>query len=165
MILRCGNLFESMDDVILVTTNSYINKLGALVMGRGAALEMKTIYPGIEKYFGKKVLENFSLPPTATGQMGRYGVVLKENNVGPQDYLGIFQVKYNFRDEADLGLIEYSTEKLKFLIDDGFINLDISMNFPGIGFGQLSARKVLPIIEKLPDNVMVYVRHWSDLYE
>ena len=50
-----GNLWDSKDSLILVTGNSYIRKDGTLVMGRGAALELKTMIPGIDKRLGQKI--------------------------------------------------------------------------------------------------------------
>lgn len=148
MILKQGNLFDSFDDIILVTANSYINKSGALVMGRGAALQLKIIHPAIDVVFGS-MIEHLSL----------YGIRLVM--AGDKMY-GVFQVKYDFKSPAELDLIAYSVSKLKSYLTS---SKTVSMNFPGIGYGRLFASNVFPIISSLPNNVSVYVSRWSDLYE
>ena len=154
MKLKYGELFDSTDDVLLVTANSYITKDGRLVMGRGAALEMKTKFPGFDSKAGKRILES-------CGHLGKYGVELFTYNYKYElTLLGIFQVKYNFKDKADLELIKYSTDKLISIIpeleDLGYEK--ISMNFPAIKNGRLNFEDVLPIVSILPDNVTLYLR-------
>lgn len=145
MILKYDNLWNSKDDIILVTANSYINQKGELVMGRGAALELKNRIPWISREFGL-LIEN------CCGHLGYYGYLLADN-VKNKTY-GIFQVKYHFKDNASLDLIEKSTYELHAYVYN--LPQKISMNFPGIGFGHLSEKDVMPIIEKLPDNVTIY---------
>jgi hypothetical protein len=155
MKLVKGNLWDSRDDLILVTCNSYIKKDGALVMGRGAALEMKTKFPKIDYRFGKMI--NYY-----SKHLGYYGVFILDPNAGPAEYvpseqkLGIFQVKYHFKDKADLLLIKMSTRELvRDFYKYSFLHT-VSMNFPGIGYGGISREDVLPIIEGLSDQVTIY---------
>ncbi len=51
MNIVAGDMFDEIGNatILLCTTNAVINSKGELVMGRGAALEMKQKYPGIEK--------------------------------------------------------------------------------------------------------------------
>ena len=82
------------NNLYLFTGNSYVKRNGALVMGRGAALEVRDMYPGIDKLLGVHLIH-----------LGLYGLCLcgtKHNN------LGVFQVKRNFADKAELDIIRYS---------------------------------------------------------
>lgn len=48
-----GDLFESeLADAICVTTNGFVNKAGAVTMGRGCAAEAKYRWPGIQMTIG-----------------------------------------------------------------------------------------------------------------
>ena len=147
MKLRRGNLWNSTDDVILITGNSYVRNDGALVMGRGAALEAQNRYPGCNLVFGKLIRK--AADP--------YGVVLHPDLVGPR--LGVFQVKRHFKDDADMDLIRFSVETLVALMITGKLQrMLVSINFPGIGFGRLRKDDVLPVISSLPDQVTVWER-------
>jgi hypothetical protein len=153
MKLIKGNLWDSKDDLILVTCNSYIRKDGALVMGRGAALEMKNKFNQIDYRFGKMVKYYYK-------HLGRYGLLWVDPNSNCAEYypaeqlMGIFQVKYHFKDNADLDLIKYSVTCLRDILSSRYWK--VSMNFPGIGYGGLSREIVLPIISLLPDSVTIY---------
>jgi hypothetical protein len=154
-----GNLWDSTDQIILVTANSYINAKGELVMGRGAALELKNKFPKIAYSFGK-MIKYYSK------HLGEYRVLLVDplaSYAEPNDiqgrYYGIFQVKYNFKAQADLDLIGRSVDKLNIISKSPFFSEHkISMNFPGIGFGGRTMEEVLPIISKLNDKVTLYIK-------
>lgn len=142
------NLWNSNDDIILVTGNSYINQRGELVMGRGAALELKEKFPSFPKKFGTQIL-------SSCGHLGEYNLIFI-SVIGDRDY-GIFQVKYHYRDNASLDLINRSVEYLIHIAN--YVDIhgqSISMNFPGIGWGRLNEKDVRPILEKLPNNVTIY---------
>jgi hypothetical protein len=76
--------------------------------------------------------------------------------------IGAFQVKHDWRDPAKMELIqeavEYWIQFARARTDHKVITETdvISMNFPGIGAGQLDREVVLPVISRLPDNVHVY---------
>lgn len=155
MKLVKGNLWDSKDDVILVTGNSYIRKDGGLVMGRGAAKELLDSYPYLQQNFGEQITNS-------CGSMGKYGLLFKsivyylfvpERKKVVKTY-GVFQVKYHFRADAELELIQYSTDMLTKCSLPG--DVTFSMNFPGIGWGRLKREDVLPILQKLPDCVTIY---------
>ncbi len=147
MTLEKGNIWGSGADIICVTTNATVRTDGRLVMGRGAALECKQRFPGIDLEFGRKVRQweaRFGLGTP-------YGVVLSGPNCLT---LGAFQVKWSFRDAAEVELIRVSVQSLtKIAVETGAV---IALNFPGIGYGRLSRECVLPLLEPLPDNVTVY---------
>ncbi len=109
MILRTGNMWEESNaDIKLFTANSFVTRQKKLVMGRGAALEALKRWPGCDVFFGAEILKE-------CGHLGEYGVILGATNLTSLlgISLGAFQVKYHFKDDADLALIERSTQKLK----------------------------------------------------
>jgi hypothetical protein len=140
-IFREGNLFKE-NGLKFVTTNSYLKKDLRLVMGRGAAKELKTISPDIDSIFGNII-------NTTCGHLGVYGII-KHN------LYGAFQVKYHFMDKADPELIKYSTILLS--AEAGKTDQIIHLNYPGIGNGKLSKEIVRPLLDILPDNVHIWER-------
>lgn len=129
-------------DFFLCTGNSYITKENKLVMGRGAALEMKNTHPEIDRIFAKHI-----------PHLGIYGLVL---NLGWR--VGVFQVKKHFKETAELELINESAIQLGY-VARSFSDTRFHMNFPGIGYGNLLS--IEPEItsmlkEYLPNNVIIY---------
>lgn len=148
MIVVTGDLWSEIKtaDVVLVTTNAIINKQGRLVMGRGAALEAATRYPALSFELAEKIKLYGNKP---------YGVIVLRPYAHGAN-LGIFQVKYHFKDNADLFLITNSAKKLG-IIAEAFPDMRFAMNYPGIGYGRLKVSDVEPILTShLPDNVFVY---------
>ena len=148
MILTKGDMLRSLspEDVYLVTTNSYIRRDGALVMGRGAAKQLATRFPKLPYEFGKRIkhLDEYNI-----------GVLTDLNT---KLNLGAFQVKYHFKDAADLALIERSVDELVSVAHERS-ERKFNVNFPGIGNGKLDYDQVLPLLERLPDNVYVWTFH------
>jgi hypothetical protein len=134
------SVFEG-DDKFLITTNSTVKRNGALVMGRGIALQAKTRFPGLDLALGQAILR-------VCPNQGRYGLIVGRK-------LGIFQVKYHYAAPADLELIRYSTGMLTAYAAE-HPDIRIHLNYPGIGWGHLSQEQVAPIILALPDNVFVW---------
>lgn len=138
--------------ILLVTTNACINMRGELVMGRGAALQMKQNYPGIEQTLARKIQEKGAAYKPWADNTPPYGIV----SAGQSDrgtHLGAFQVKWSWDQEADLSLIEFSTTMLCKIAPK---YERVVLNYPGIGYGRLTRRQVEPILAKLPDNVEIY---------
>jgi len=144
-----GNIWSifGKTDLFCITTNSYIKKNGCLVMGKGLALEARRKIPGIDQRFGQEIT-------LSGGHLGSYGLIVLEIENPCRQIVGGFQVKKYFKNQADLKIIKYSTEKLLLLART--LKIRIDLNFPGIGNGRLKKEEVLPIIEKLPDNVYVW---------
>lgn len=143
MKLICGDMFKaspSSDAILFVTTNAVVRFNGALVMGAGAAKTLRDSVPGIDHVLGKEV--------RAVENRGTYGIAWRGR-------FGAFQVKYHYKDRADLNLIAFSTRCLSILAS-AYPEREIILNYPGIGNGGLQERDVQPIIERLPDNVSVY---------
>ena len=126
--------------LLLFTGNSYIKRNGALVMGRGAALQVRDAYPGIDKDIGCQI-----------DHLAFYGLVTSKT---VQPNIGAFQVKYSAFEAADLHLISESAALLRQYAEANAF--PIYMNFPGVGNGRLTREQVWPYIEPLPDNVFVY---------
>jgi len=126
---------------MLVTTNSFIKKDGSLVMGRGFAKQIRDIYSGIDLILGNLIKKS-------CGHLGKYGVIF-------YGHLGIFQVKYNYMQSAEIDLVEYSTSML-VNIANRQPNKLFAMNCPAIGNGKLHLEIIHPIINRLPDNVHVW---------
>lgn len=142
MTIIQGNLWDELGhaDLILFTANNTLDKNGHLVMGAGAALEAKELFPDAPARFGHLL----------NGGTPNYGVAI----LGYADFhLGAFQTKIHWRDPSPLSLIEYSVNKLIHCADRF---RRIALNFPGTGCGLVSESVVMPIIQKLPDNVFIY---------
>jgi hypothetical protein len=157
MILQTGELFDFQDppdppDVLLVSANATITAKGALVMGRGAALQAKTRFPGCDTTFGRIIAYHLLV------EGGKpYGVLVIPNTL-PKS-LGVFQVKWNFRDKASLELIRFSSSVLTRKAEGVWKDKLIWMNFPGIWNGGLSRDVVWPLVKDLPDNVVVWMKN------
>ncbi len=123
------------DSVIVIPTNGVIKENSSLVMGKGLALQAKNRIHCIEYMVGSEVKRN-------------------GNNVYYFAVAGIitFPVKHNWKDKADLKLIERSAKQLQELIDfysklpRGFAN--VVMPKVGCGAGGLSWGDVEPILDK-----------------
>lgn len=141
MIIKRGNMFEeSKANMIFCTTNGVVKRTGELVMGAGAALEMKQRHPGIDKYFGQKL---------SVGAPCKYGLLYGKTR-------GAFQTKLHYKDKSCLELIKYSAEKLAALANQ-HPQLTFAVNFPGINYGGLKEADVTRVIETiLPNNVEVW---------
>lgn len=144
MKLATGNMFSHHADLTLVTTNSYVRSRDhGLVMGRGAANQIKQRLTDAERIFGDII---WCKDPQGSSIYKRYGVI----TYGPW---GIFQVKYHWGKPAVPDLISYSVQKLAEIAPQYG---SISLNYPGVGNGGLSMDVVRPLIECLPDNVTVW---------
>ena len=126
----------TLPDVYMFTGNKFITKDGRLVMGRGAAKQVRDTYPGIDQHI------RIDKPVTFTYIRG-------------EQYLGYFCVKDHFRESADIDLIGQSVTAL---VTHALAvpHVTFHLNYPGIGAGRLSESAVQPILERLPANVWVY---------
>lgn len=139
--------------LLLVTTNSTVRQDGALVMGRGAAAEAKKRYPELPFELGRQLLDKGL-------QNDEYNLLIADSPLMVRPYLGAFQVKYHWRDEASLLLIRHSAVALAEYARVR-PQLRIVMNYPGIGNGRLNRDEVEPILAGPlgeVDNVFIYWR-------
>ena len=143
MIREHGNMWSifGSTDYFIVTTNSYVRGNGQLVMGRGAAFQLKRHFPELPAVAGRVILH-----------LGIYGMIWL---LRPREVIGLFQVKKHFKDNARIDLIVMATNILRAKARD-CPEKRFDMNFPGIGNGHLKESDVLPIIEVLPDNVHIW---------
>jgi hypothetical protein len=134
------------DQVYLFTGNSVIKNNGAIVMGRGAAKQVRDTYPGIDKAFGTAIGNEPSL----------HVLVLQRRNPRMGSIkIGWFKVKHHWADNAEPALIAESATRLAALAEE-HPELTWHMNYPGIGNGGLTVADVSNLLEILPDNVLIY---------
>jgi hypothetical protein len=132
----------TLPDIYIFTGNGIIKNNGAIVMGRGAAKQVRDSYPGIDRKLGQAI---FGLP----------NAYYLEIPIASKQHIGWFKVKNHWQQPADLNLIALST--LALINHTKFYPIHTyHMNFPGVGNGRLSDKQVMPIIESLPDNVIIY---------
>ena len=130
----------------LFTSNSYINVKGELVMGRGAAQQVRMFYgENLAAWFGAQI-QNMG------AEKGCYGLI-----INTQHNIGALQVKYHFARNAETGLVGTSLMMLRsWLQDPANAGWEVHMNYPGIGYGGLPKQDIEPWLTPLPDNVFVY---------
>lgn len=143
------DIWKTCCDILLVTSNNSIKSNGELVMGRGAALEMKQRFPEFPKKAGALI--------KAFSKNSYYGVIIVHVDEQGRQY-GLFQVKEHFKSNANIYLIKNSLSELSHYASClwGSIGLTVALNFPGIGYGRLTEDTVLPFLHVLPNNVYIY---------
>jgi hypothetical protein len=151
VLSREGNMWDVYDeaDLFLITANSFVKQDGRLVMGAGIAKEALARFPSIDLRLGQSI-------QFEDKHLGVYGLLVSFNWEFGQK-LGLFQTKRSYKDDANLSIIEKSTDAL---IDWCKYHPDakVHLNFPGIGYGHLKPASVIPIIVWLPDSVSVWRR-------
>lgn len=130
-----GNLWTYPADWRAITTNGMVRKDGCAVMGRGCALEAKSQHPGIDRVLGR-LLRDF----------GNHVHILKHGLLS-------FPVKHTWYEEADLELIARSVTELQAMT--ALAHSTIVIPRPGCGNGRRTWAEVKPLLEVLPDTVMV----------
>lgn len=140
-------------DLFVITTNPIRRKDGAVVMGRGIALEAKKKFPHLPYDFGT-TLEHTDFQGRDPG----FGII----DFYEHQLVGYFMTKHHWRESSVLSVIENSTDDLIAFLTDGPIDYRVDLNFPGIGNGKLTRQDVLPIIQRLPDNVHIWEYDDSD---
>jgi hypothetical protein len=136
-------------DIYLFTGNSTIKNNGAIVMGRGAAKQVRDNWPGADKALGKALKER----PDALILWVK--VYFHPGATNPMQKIGWFKVKYHWSKQAEIALIAASADKLRSIAKRS-PEITFHMNYPGIGNGKLSIDSVQPLLEILPDNVLIY---------
>jgi hypothetical protein len=131
--------------VLCLTTNGFVKQDGRAVMGRGIAAEAKKRFPQL---------------PTLLGAFIRaHGNTLHMLGYWGGEYLLCsFPVKHHWRENADLELIRQSAEALAGMAHNELALCEIYLPRPGCGNGKLRWKDVKPVIEFLPDNVIVIDR-------
>ena len=132
----------TLPNVYLFTGNAIIKNNGAIVMGRGAAKQVRDSYKDIDKSFGAAIEHK---PDSLLAWVSF-----------PNDmHLGWFKVKDHWRENAKIDIIKASTAVLTRIALKR-PEIIFHMNYPGIGNGRLGLDQVAPILNTLPDNVRIY---------
>ncbi len=120
---------------VCITTNGKRNLRGRAVMGRGVALQAAERWPELPVVVGNHIAEQGN---HLAGFM-KYKLIT-------------FPVKHDWRDKADLELIERSAQELVMAADmEGIYQggMRICLPRPGCGNGGLKWEEVEPVLEKV----------------
>lgn len=144
MILKQGNIFDDEDslDFVCITTNSILNKHGELIMGAGVAKAAKELHNDLPKLFGEAIKHKDKIS-------GFYGMILVK------DKYVAFQTKIHWKDRSPIDVVKKSVEMLNRTALK-YNDKTFGLPFPAITNGGLSVDLVRPLLDKLPDNVIVY---------
>jgi len=147
------DLWSHPSDVKVITCCGTLNNRDQLVMGAGAASQAAKRYPELPAKAGKSIrISNLSF--SMTTNVFLYGLY-EYSSYDDGLRILLLQVKYDWSDKADLGLIGYSLTKLRiWLLSHDFQQM--SINFPGVGHGGLPREQVMPLLEWLPENVIIH---------
>lgn len=134
-----GNLWTYPADWRCITTNGFVKTSGHAVMGRGCALEATMKYPSLSGQLGI-LINNFG---------NRVHIFNRYN-------LFTFPVKHDWKNKADIQLIERSAKELRDFADELKIK-SIVVPRPGCGNGGLSWEEVKPVLEPYFDNRFIII--------
>ena len=130
------------NNIYMFTANSTLKGDGSLVMGAGCAKAVRDTYRGVDKLFGSKIVN------------------LQEFNVTfvkwKEQWLGAFQTKLHWQKLSPLYLVEDSVDKLTRIAKER-PTWSFHLPCPAVNHGGQSVEDVLPMLEKLPDNVIIYL--------
>ncbi len=146
-----GNLWDyyrKWPHVVCITTNGYVRRDGRLVMGRGCALEAKLRIPNIDLEIGRFL----------TGlRKGQRDSMLQIPAYFNKSWILTFPVKEHWEHDAIPELISHSARWLA--VHCAVLPKRIYvLPRPGCGNGGLHWNDVKPLIDFLPDNVLVIHR-------
>lgn len=147
MIEVSGNLWTYLHEkpiIRCITTNGMVKRDGTCVMGRGCAKEAAKVYPELPKLLGSSIKIH--------GNVVRFFP-----HLGSGDAIIVFPVKHRWMEPADLTLIRDSAETLNRLALKWNKNVFL-LPRPGCGNGRLKWEDVKPLLEFLPDNVLVITK-------
>ena len=130
------------NNIFMFTANSTLKSDGSLVMGAGCAKTVRDTYKGVDKLFGDKIVN------------------LQEFNVTfvkwKEQWLGAFQTKLHWQKLSPLYLVEDSVDKLTRIAKER-PTWSFHLPCPAVNHGGQPVEDVLPMLEKLPDNVIIYL--------
>ena len=129
-------------NIFMFTANSVIRDNGCLVMGAGCARYVRDFYNGVDKLMGNEI-EHLSV----------YGVRFVQWN---SQYIGAFQTKIHWKDKSPLDVVEFSINQLKQVVQKR-PDFTFHLPCPAISHGGRSVEDILPMLDVLPDNVIVYL--------
>lgn len=140
--LKRGNLYRNMEgyDFVVFTSNSTLNSKKELVMGKGTAKVIKTMYPDLPKYFGRIMEEN------------EYNMLFSLEHK-----IITLQTKFHFKNNSPFELVKRSVQKLIKYAEDN-PHLKIATPIPGVNNGNLDYMEVLSLFIDKPNNLDI----WDD---
>ena len=148
MIEQTKNLWDYLydpDASIFITTNGFIKNNGCAVMGRGVAAQAKIKFKGIDTTLGQMLKINGNIVQCLYFHLSSAPIFA-------------FPVKHNWWEKADLNLIQKSAESLQRMAE-ATPEQKFIVPRPGCGNGSRDwETEVRPIIEPLPNNVIVVYR-------
>ncbi len=149
MTYKYGNLMNHIDDydIVLFTSNSVIKNNGALVMGAGIALDFRERFKDLDKRIGERIRH-----------LSEYNLLVLESQVSYGDIsVGALQTKVHFKDNSPMELVLRSIAELKKFASS-HKEYRIATVFPGIKHGKLSIESLQEFVEKLPENIDVWIK-------
>ncbi len=133
LIVEQGNIWDMECDVRCITTNGITNVSGQAIMGRGVALQAANRYPELKTHLGSS---------------------LRSEGYWPEYNIITFPTKHHWKQDANLELIAKSAKELQIMTL--FNNWkQVLLPAPGTANGRLSWEDVRPILEFLPDSIVV----------
>ena len=138
---------------ICVTTNGIIKSSGDLVMGRGAAGEAATRYPWLPSRAGAAI--KAIKGRLFAGFANDYGLAVVDFPDRKDRRFVLVQTKMEWQKPSPIYLVSSSIDNLRLMALKE-PETTFHLNYPAIGLGGLPFEVVQPMVEKLPDNVLVY---------
>lgn len=140
-------------DHFLFTGNGSITSDKRLVMGRGMAKQVRDKFPGIDHRIAEAIRYKADHQWYEAHWVGTHHAYLYRLLLGSK--VGVFQVKWQWSEAADLKLIDRAAH---FLKQQALTHPHESyhLNYPGIGNGRLPRGQVQHYLDALPDNVFVW---------
>lgn len=157
MIERQTELWSVDAQAHVITTNGDINRFGQAVMGRGCAVEAKSIFPGI----ATQLAESLELHGNHVRWLGQFNMsrsgLSRYDPPRPNFSVFSFPVKHHWHEDADIELIERSARELVAACDEAGLRRAVAMPRPGCGNGRLDWNDVRKVIEPILDGRFVVV--------
>lgn len=134
--------------VIMFTANRIIHPSGVLVMGGGNALACAMALPDTPKLFGRKL--------KAKVQDLSVHNLFHPHPMEVEAGIGAMFTKNHYKDPSDLPTVIQAIEDLASIATND-PHLTFHLPYPAVGLGGLTREELDEHVEKLPDNVLVYV--------
>lgn len=161
MIRKYGNILEQFtapdrDKLLVFTANGVLDRKGRLIMGAGIAKEIRDKYPGIDEWFGNALIRKSDILEKVITYNKEEAHAFHFNilrGVYKGQSICALQTKLHFSNPSTLELVSESLERLKQIV---FAYKEVHLVMPGVGHGKLPLSKILPLVETLPDNCIVW---------
>lgn len=143
-----GDLWEYHPDTyVVIPTNGVVKNTGRAVMGAGLAKQAKKRFPDLDKELGEKITEH-----------GNHVYAFQDKSIVT------FPTKNDYRDDASIELIKSQLPRLARFADHN--NLDknaVAVPRLGCGLGNLSWRKVKPLLKDKLDSRFILVSYSKNI--